>query len=280
MRLHMEMEPYQSFPDPVVLECLEEDINLFTGLASWWQLTDGVSALSDTDLGAYSNALDHSGASPSYSHQTDRGGTPGAAYFGAPKFFTLNDPSGFYITRDTPFTFGVWVKLSSNVNGTIIHYGDAVLGYELRYVAIDHRFEWEITGLTGTGLAYGDAVIVTTGVWYFVEASWDKLNVRARLRIASTRTPQGSPLLSSLNDYDGVPGGLAEVPGNLTIGFGSAFLDGWITSVGFWTRLLTDCERGRLNQPFDYPFSDTEGARLAEDGNLRLTEDGGIRIAE
>jgi hypothetical protein len=259
-----------------------DQVDLLTTLASWWQLTDGISALSDLDQGPYAKNLDHAGASPSYIHDTLRGGTPGAANFGAAVFFGLNDPAGLYISADAPFTIGVWVWLDALADGTIIYYGDLNLGYELSYEAGTNQFWWVVQGMSGVAGVLADAPgAISTANWYWIEASYDPATQLAGLRVATGRTAEGEPLelASPYAASAPVPGGLDETPGNLVIGYGSAVLQGRVTAVGFWVGLLTDLERGRINAPFDYPFT-TEAARLTEEGTARLTEDGQVRTLE
>ena len=286
MRLCLYNEPYQS---PSAADttsegtCSAEDYDLLTGLESWWPLTNGANGLLDTDYGPNGNDLSHTGAPPTFIADTDRGSYIGAANFGAAVFFVFTDASGEYSGGEfqTVFTWGVWVKLDDLLHdGTILYYGDLLTQYELRYETAINRFVWEVEGNSGQARVIGNSSgAVVAGEWYWIEASYS--SGTATLRVALDRTDQGFPLSTSA-DSETVPGNIKEVLGNVVIGFGTDVLHGRIGPVGFWSRELNSCERGRINQPTDYPFEVTasEDARLTEEGDERIDEDGEGRITE
>lgn len=253
--------------------CSESDIDLTATLLSWWELTDGISALSDTDQGIYGNALSHAGASPSYVNDTDRGDLTGAANFGSAVFFVLTDGVGDYIDSE-PTTWGIAVKLDDLLqDGTILYYGDASFGYEIRYDYALNRFLWIVGGNSGTVTVVGnEGGDVVAGEWYWIEAAYS--GGTASVRVARNRTDEGFPMEIEA-DTGTVPGGILETPGNLVIGFGTSVLHGRLAAVGYWGKTLNDCERGRVNNPTDYPFSAAVAAGFeSEGGDSFAAEDG------
>ncbi len=272
------------------VSCSEGDIDLVTGLLSWWQLTDGVSLVSGADQGPLNLDLNPDG--PLYTAGIERGGEPGAALFpyeGA--FANVSDPSGFYISTENAITIGLWLRLDDKGASTLIlSYmtgAPYVTRYELAYDDGADRFVWSMRGVSGAVSVVANTLgSPTAGQWYWMELTYDPATTLAGIRVAPTRTAD----LEALDidaDTAVVPGGLAEVPGSFNLGhsgspdsmrFPGFELDsfsGALAGVGFWARTLNVCERGRLNMPTDYPFAEAVAAGFeSEGGDSFVAEDG------
>ncbi len=290
--MHLHLIPSPELYRRPTAQCSEGDIDLTTGLLSWWELTDHVSNYTTADQGPANIIADIDG--PLYVHDTDRGGEPGAIDFdnGPNTFVRMSDPSGYYISTENPITIGLWVKLADKAaTNLILSYlgAGSVPRYELAYDESVDLLAWSMRGVDATVTVHAATLgSPAIGTWYWVELTYDPATELAGIRVATTRTADLESLAIAA-DTAVVPGGLEESPGQLLFGrtgiAGSLVaagitLDGFggeLAAVGFWTRALTDCEGGRLNMPTDYPFI---ASRISEEGNTRISEEGGTRILE
>lgn len=250
------MERQRYLCPPAAQACLESDFSaLTTSLRSWWRMQElfgETVALDDLTSNEMLDAGEFNLVT--YDLASERGGVLGAAVFSGDAALRSDTISGHYIpslANGTTVTIGLWVKLTTHTDGPIftLHTGTTVR-WSVRFSAALSRFQFVVGATTVNADVLG---IPNTDQWYWIEAVISTGQIS--IRVAGERTPSFSPM--NIEADTSVHTATVVVGQNLSLGsYNQAILsfDGTVAEVCIWYRALTDCERGAINRPLDYPF--------------------------
>ncbi len=239
--------------------CVVAEMVLLTGRVTSWPLTDHIefpnlaAVMGENFVNNPFNV-----ANPLYQHVTNRGGTNGALVFTGTtggEGLRAADTGALY-NPATSWTLGFWFRADSyDNNASLVTYTNdpgATVKYRLRIT--NSRWVFEMVGASGTGTITSSLPLPGLGRWSWIEMSYNATTAAIGLRIAQDRSVYRTPLGGSFQTTT-VPGGTLAAAGALNLGYygsGTNFgPDGAFTEINFWSRLLTDCERGLINRPTD-----------------------------
>lgn len=148
------------------------------------------------------------------------------------------------------FTFSLWVKLYSQVSGTILQKGSgAAFDYTLAYDTTATGFYWTVASgpSGGSDFAFGGG-LVANGVWTHIVLWYDSVGALVHIRFNDVTTFNSvtcPALIQTANQF--------VIGAN---GSPLAFSNCYVDEVGFWKRVLTAAEITALyNGGAGLPFS-------------------------
>ena len=211
-------------------------VNLQNGLTAYYPFCGN-----GDDISINSRDLTNSGATLT----TDRHGNPDNAYYFDGNDFLYNEPSSYFPTNITSYSFAAWFEKIGSA-GAICHQNGLKLTNLLEIgsfglegnVTARHR-----AGNSNPFYLHGGSGISPSG-WQHAVSTWDGNNVKIYVNgifIADTTLPATVPFLPHFR-IGSVPYTNISATGN----WSSGYYNGNIDEVGVWNRVLSDSEIQQL----------------------------------
>lgn len=215
---------------------------LLTDLAAYWKLDEA----SGTRVDSYSNAQDLTDNNTVTSTAGKQGN---AARFAVANSEYLSRGDSATLSVSSSFSFAFWFRTTTDQTSS--GFVEKENDYKVMKNNSDNVVFTVFDSASGSISAQATGTSIANNTWYFVVATYDHGDKKARLYINN-----GSEELS--------PGALTNGPkdgaGNFYMGIDTAigWYDGDVDEVGFWKKVLTSTERTTLynsGNGVTYPFA-------------------------